>query len=216
MRPAEPRGPEGGGGHGLSRTKFGLETPISGRFWGENRRLLFAPPAWYDWLVFAVTAGGCVAALGGLLQVLPYQAPSWWLFTGLAVAAAGILAYLSSERMTIDLRQKSYSRREGYGPFKRVTRGAVSDLDALVLQASEYPVPHLVGRAVVYRLVLFWKQGREPLLVCERMDTGVPFGQPINAGAGALLAKGQRYAKEMGLAFYDNSHYHQADPQRFV
>ena len=218
MRP-EPRGPEGNGGpnYGLSRTKVGLETPLSGRFWGENKRLLFAPPLWYDWFVRVVFAGGVLAAfLGYFLQILPWLYPTWWLFTGVAVAVAGVLGYLSTERMTIDLRQRTYTRREGAGVLKRVTRGSLNDIDALVIQASENLTPSLIGRTVIYRLVLFWKNGREPLLICERFPAAVPSHAAINAGAGMLLQKGQRYAKEMQLPFYDNSHFHSNDPQRFI
>lgn len=219
MRPQEPRGNEGRTGptYGMSRTKLGLETPLRGRFWGENKRLLFAPPIWYDWFVIVVVAAGVLMAFFGyFVPILPGLFPNWWLFTGLAVAAAGVLGYLSSERMTIDIRQRTYTRREGSGVLKRVTKGSLNDIDALVLQASESLTPSLLGRSVVYRLVLFWKNGREPLLVCEQFAAAIPVGAAINAGAGLMLQKGHRYAQEMKLPFYDNSHFHSADPQRFI
>lgn len=219
MRPQEPRGNEGFGGpnYGLSRTKLGLETPLRGRFWRENKRLLFAPPLWYDWFVLVVVVTGALAAfLGYFAQILPWLYPTWWLFTGIAVCVAGVLGYVSTERMTIDLRQRTYTRREGSGLLKRVTRGSLNDIDAVVLQASENLTPSLLGRTVIYRLVLFWKNGREPLLVCEQFPAAIPVGAAINAGAGHLFQKGQRYAQEMKLPFYDNSHFHSADPQRFI
>jgi len=217
MFPQEPRRPENQGVQFVrSRTKLGLETPLEGRFWGENKRLLFAPPLWYDSFVVVVLVVGVLMAIGGFFNLFPFIASSIWFLTGLAVIASAILGFLSSERMTVDLRQKTYARREGQGPFKRVTRGPVSEIDAMVLQASEFIAPTLNGRAVTYRLVLFWKNNKEPLLVCERFNAAVPFGSPFNAGAGVMLQKGIRYAKEMGLPFYDNSHFNQPDPQRFI
>lgn len=189
---------------------------MRGRFWGENKRLIFAPPLWYDWLVISVTAGGLIAALVGWSGNVPMLYPSWWLFTGLAVFVAGVLALLSSERMTIDLRQRVYWRREGQGPFKRLTRGSIQEIDALVLQASEYPAPSMNGRLIVYRLVFYWKNNKEPLLITERHEASVGFMQPLNSGAAPLAQRGVRYAKEMNIPFFDNAHINTPDPQRIL
>ncbi|MBX3110609.1 MAG: hypothetical protein KF857_01255 [Fimbriimonadaceae bacterium] len=204
----EPRGPEGHTGRSWARSKFGLETPLVGRFWGENKRLVFAPPLWYDWLVLACVVGGFGAFLGGFLGF----SDGYWGNVGAFVGFAGVWGALSSERMTIDLRQRTYWRREGQGPFKRMTRGSLDQIDAVVSQAHEFPVPTLGGRLVIYRTVLFWKGAREPLFVAERKEATIPYGAPINAGAHHVLAKGARYAQEMKLPFYDNTHFHTADP----
>lgn len=177
------------------RRKFGLETPLHGHFFRE-RYLVFSPPVWYDALV-----GGCVI-LGFLLSVLwfagvPIPGP---FFLWPAVCVAGLWGAVSSDRMTCDQRTKMYKRREGQG--LRV-KGSFSELDAVVLMTEVGPL----GGRTIYRLVLFWKGHKQPLMVVERMDATLSPGAPLNHGAGPLFHKGQAYARALGVAFYDNAHF---------
>jgi hypothetical protein len=203
----ERRGPEGSIRPGRLRRKVGLEIPLRGRLIGENRGLHFGPPLWHDALVL-----GCLI-LGPLFSILAYfgflDLPLW---LGIAVGFAGAWGYMSAERMTIDLRARTYARREGDGPFKRVSRGRLDDLDALVMLSEQYPVPSLTGRLVIYRLVLYWKNQREPLLVAAREEAVVSHTGHINQAAGRLINDGARFARAMNLPFYDNSHYHSPAP----
>lgn len=203
----EPRGGEGQ--HPTwRRRKVGLETPLVGRFWGEDRRLLFAPPIWYDALVIA-----CIAV--AVLWILVRLATGGGLnFIALAVGLSGVWAALSSERMTIDLRARTYVRREGQGVFKRIRRGSLTSIDAVVLTTEIYPVSVIGGQLVIYRLVLHWKGGAEPVFVAERHESTINSGQPLNTNAGGMLFRGERYAKAMGVPFYDNSYFASAGPVR--
>ncbi len=189
------------------RTKAGLETPLRGRFVGEDRRLAFGPPAWYDRLVAACLFGGPALTVHGVmgnpLGFGPDPGVTWWL--GLAVAGAGLWALLSAERLVCDLRARRYTRVEGRGVVGRVSQGSLDELDALVLLAQPGPV-------VRYRLVLHWKGAARPLLVVEREDHRLPIGAPIGAMAGSLQAKGVRYARALGVPLYDNAHFASPEP----
>ncbi|MBS1709496.1 MAG: hypothetical protein JSS65_12350 [Armatimonadetes bacterium] len=204
----EPRGYEGHTAGSFARRLFGLETPLKGRFWGENKRLIFAPPLWYDWLVFGCVIGGFGAFLLGFFGL----GDGYWGNVGVFVGFAGLWGALSSERMTIDLRQRTYWRRQGQGPFKKLTRGSLDSIDAVVAQAHEQPSVSLTGRVVIYRIVLFWKGGREPLFIAERNESMLPFGAPIQTASQMTVAKGARYAQEMRLPFFDNTYFHSSDP----
>lgn len=199
------RGAETGGGtYILPRRKGGLETPLVGRFSKENTRLVFAPPLWYDALVLICILAGIVLSLKNFME-----GDHLWSFIFLLVLLAGIWGALSNERMVCDLRARTYARLEGQNFFqKRVTRGSMDELDAVVLMAENAP---LQGQ-VIYRLVIYWKGMRQPLLVVERDPQRAPPGMPINYKAGRLLQRGSVYAQYMRLPFYDNSHLRGRSP----
>lgn len=198
------------------RRKAGLESPLSGRFYGENKRLVFAPPLWYDLLVVACIVGGFVfavfALINGGLQI--GNAPLLGLFLGVMVAGAGIWAALSNERMACDLRKRTYARLEGQGLGKKLTRGSLNDLDAVVLLAEEWAVPFGGSRPVIYRVVVHWRGAVQPLLVVDVERHMVPHNEPLNSRAGLMLNKGSRYAHALGVTFYDNSYYSSPCPVR--
>lgn len=214
MQP-EQRGSEGRRSF-VPRFKFGLETPLVGRYVGEDKKLVFAPPLWYDRLMLGCVVGGLLAVATNftnfgneLLQLIG----SWW-WIGAAVTFAGIWAYLSNERLVCDLRSGTFTRWEGTGLFVKVSRGRLQDLDAVVLLASRFLAPF--GHGVQYRMVLHWKGSRWPLLVVGQWSYALQPGQPLNAAAGSLLGLGARYSKSLGVAFYDNSYFESAPPQRAV
>lgn len=198
------------------RSKVGLETPLAGRLVRETR-LVFAPPVWYDALTYGcLGVGGFLFVMGMAgVPVLIFGSPVLvWL--GPLVFLSGLWGQLSSERMTCDLRAGIYARREGQGLFKRLTRGRLSDLDAVVLMAEQVPGVVLDGRTVTYRLVLHWRGAAEPFLVCGSETRVLPRAAPLNAMAGGLAERGARYAGLLGIAFYDNSYFHMAEPLRPV
>ncbi len=195
------------------RFRTGLETPLAGRFFRETR-LMFAPSPAYDVLVVACVVvglgfvfwalrGGGIPVFGGGFRLI---------LLGVAVVLAGLWAAASNERMYCDLAKGSYVRLEGQGLFKRWVSGSLAELDALVLLAEEQPLHSLGGRSVVYRLVLHWKDARQPLLVVERRASSLARGTAINSGAAPILAAGARYAKALGVAYYDNSYFHSPCP----
>jgi len=199
-----------------SRFKFGLETPLEGRYVGEDKKLVFAPPQWYDKLV-----GSCLVL--GFLSVLssPFGFGGGFFFdgtsrfwVGLSVALAGLWALLSNERLICDLGSRQYSRWEGKGPFKHVSRGSLDELDAIVLIASQQATPTLNG--VIYRLVLHWKGSRLPLLVVGQWSVSLSPGSPLNSGAGPVVALGSRFAKSLRVPFFDNSYFHSPGPVKPV
>jgi len=200
------------------RTKGGLETPLRGRFIGEMKRLTFAPPIWYDVLVglclaFGVYSGLGVAGLVSFQMFDPQMFGATLLVLAIGVTLAGLWAALSNERMACDLRARTYVRLEGQGIAKRVTRGSLNELYGLVLMSQDTMLPGLGGgRSVVYRLVLYWKGSKEPLLVVERVSGSIPLNTPLNAGAGAMAQRGYRYAQALGVPYYDYSHVNSPGP----
>ena len=85
------------------------------------------------------------------------------------------------------------------------------DLDAVVLLCESFPIG--TGGIVVYRIVVHWKNAVVPLLVTEREQRTIPNGAALNHGAWAISQRAQRYAKALGVPFYDNAHFHSPAPQ---
>lgn len=198
------------------RFKIGLETPLVGRFVGEDKRLVFAPPRWYENLVLACLVGGLYVFFSssfglGLDWLI---VPSWRFWVGLAVAFGGAWATLSNERMTCDLKARAFVRWEGKGPFRKRSTGRLSDLDAVVVLAENRLIP--TGPGVVYRIVLHWKQARHPLLVVGQQVCPLMPGMPLNHGAGPSLGLAHRYATALGLPLFDNTHFHSPEPLKPV
>ncbi|MBI5707848.1 MAG: hypothetical protein HZC36_12760 [Armatimonadetes bacterium] len=198
------------------RFKAGLETPLEGRFGKEGKRLVFAPPLWYDVLVFALFFGGILLVALSFLSVLYAPNPMYGMFLGGMLGFAGLWGALSNERMTCNLTTRTYTRLEGQGLRKRLVQGRLEELDALVLVTEDYSLPLSMGRTVRYRLVLHWKGNQHPLLIVEREAHTLPAGAPINASAGPLLQKGQRYAQALGVRYFDNSHFASPCPLPFA
>ncbi|HWD39483.1 MAG TPA: hypothetical protein VG944_11585 [Fimbriimonas sp.] len=191
-----------------------LETPLYGKFVGENRRLVFGPTGPYQALVRACVVIGIVGAVLGLVTEplgiqLPFY-PAWWFFTGLAVTGAGVLAAFSLQIVVFDLKERTYRRRQGPGTFPKTSRGKFSDLDAIVLIAE--PNSRLMAGGVTYHLVLHWKGMREPLMVLQQETRPVGSGLSLRDGASHLIPVGMRYAQALGVPFYDNSHFPSANP----
>lgn len=189
-----------------ARRKAGLETPLEGRFSKENRRLVFAPPRWYDLLVLACLFGWPLL----IVFAPPHLHDSAWIAAPL-VFFAGIWGAVSNERMICDLAARTYARLEGQNLGKRVTRGSLDEMDAIVLVAENLPVQHL-RPAVVYRLVLHFKGQVRPPLVIGRLEVALPQGARLGFGVEGMQALGLRYASALGVKFFDNSHFPSASP----
>jgi hypothetical protein len=191
-----------------------LETPLYGKFVGENRRLVFAPTGPYVALVRGCVIAGLGGAVIGLLAPLagielPIY-PMWWVMTGAMVGFAGVAAAFAIELVVFDLKERTYRRRQGPGLFPRTWRGRLSDLDAVVLISE--PNSRLLNGGITYHLILHWKQQREVPLILQQDTRIIPPGHPLNAAAGPLHQRGTQYAKALGLPFYDNSHFPSANP----
>ncbi len=210
--PYENRSHAEGAANLRPQRKIGLETPLVGRFWGEDKRLVFAPPIWYQTLVLACLAGGGFIALAGWLVWTWVPMFSIGLWLGPAVFLAGVWAALSMEYAVFDLKSKTYFRREGRGFMKRSRRGSTMDVDAVVVYCENYPYV-VMGRVVIYRTVLHWKNAVVPLLVTEREQASLPAGAPMNYASGPIAKRAQRYAQALGVKFYDNSYFHTPAPQ---
>lgn len=214
----ENRGYEGVAGPVRWRSKGGLETPLSGRFYGEMKRLTFAPPVWYDVLVvmclgFGLYSGLCIL---GFATFALFDAQTFGMaliVLAIGVTLAGLWAALSNERMSCDLRNRTYARLEGQGLTKRVTRGSLQELYGLVLMSQDTMLPGLSGgRTVVYRVVLYWKGSKEPLLVVDRESVTLPMHAPINAGSAAIGQRGHKYSQALGIPYYDYSNVNSPGP----
>lgn len=202
---------EKGPGFQGPRKKNGLETPVTARFYRE-KLLIFAPPLWYDLLVLACLFGGFGFAfysfMKGGFQI--GNMPFLGFFLGLAVGVAGIWGALSNERMSCDVIKRAYSRLEGQGIGKRLTRGSLDEIDAVVAMAERYMGGF--GNTVVYRLVLHWKGSTQPLLVIESQYVSINPGVPLNAKSAGILMHGSRIAAAMKVPFYDNTYYPSPGP----
>lgn len=179
-----------------------------GRFVGENRKILFAPPVWYDALVAACIIGSIV------VLVFRWTVQREFDFIFLAVGMAGVWAALSNERLMVDLRNRSYTRREGKGIVKRFFRGSLAEIDAVVLTTELYPLAVATEQVVIYRILIHWKNQRQPVFVASRLQAQIPKGGPLNSRAGSLAALGQKYASALGVPFFDNSYFDSPAPIR--
>lgn len=186
-----------------------LETPLFGRFQGENKRLVFSAPSMYHTLIRGCWGAGAFGVLFGLsTPALGVEAPfypAWWVGTGVLVALAATAASFSLASISFDLKERHYRRRQGPGLFPKLTTGSISSLDALVLISE--PRPQVIAGGVTYHLVLHWKSQAEPPMVLQQDTRSIPPGQPLNMGAQQLLQLGLRYAQSIGIPFFDNSHF---------
>lgn len=191
--------------------RAGLETPLSVRFLGE-RAVAFAPSWGYDALIVACLLSPIYGAWRWLRwEPLGFMHPGIFFGATLAAALGGVWALFSMDRMVCDLRGRSYLRLEGSGAWKRVRRGSLDELDAVVLTAEQ--VPSIAGgQAAVYRLVVHWKRASLPPLVAERRLCHLPSGVPLNYSAAPWVGKGSRLAAALRVPFYDNSYFHSPCP----
>ena len=182
-----------------------IETPIVGRYLGENRRLVFGPPPAYHALVWVAGAVGATALLA---SVLPFDLPlwpGWWAMVGVLTLSAAVLAAFSLQLIVFDLKEGTYRRRQGPGLLPRQTHGRLSDLDAVVVIAEPNAA---LGSSVTYHVVLHWKTGKgEPILVLHQDTRSLGPGQPLNAHSAPILQLGERYARSLGVKFFDNTYF---------
>lgn len=212
QNPFENRGLGEGARLHPPQRKIGLETPLVGRFWGENKRLVFSPPNWYQGLVIGCFIVSLYVLFGrsvGWFRVPWFLSANW---LGWAVLGAGVWALMSMEYAVFDLKSKTYFRREGGGIFKRTRRGSTTEIDAVVVYCSQY-LHGMAGQNVVYRTVIHWKNARVPLLLTERQMSALPPGAPLNYAAGPILVRAQRYAEAMSVKYFDNTYFHSPTPQ---
>src|SRR5579862_7179468 len=101
-----------------------LETPLFGRFLGENKYLIFAPAQEYFWLVGACVAGGAGCALWAM-----FTQSFYFICLGIAVLGAGIWGALSLQWISFNLRERVYTRRQGPGLLPKNSRGSFKDLE---------------------------------------------------------------------------------------
>lgn len=188
-----------------------IETPMTGRFWGEGRRLVVAPPPPYLRLVAGVCVVGVVmvTAVFTPIELAPYR--EWWLMVGSLLILAGVAAALSLQWVAFDLKEKTYRRWQGPGFLPKYRAGRTSELDAVVV-ISEVNAS-LAGGGVTYHVVLHWRpDAQAPILVMHQESHRLPAGVAINANAAACLQLGSRYAQGLGIKFFDNSYYPSACP----
>lgn len=185
-----------------------LETPLFGRFLGENKYLIFAPAQEYLWLVGGCVLGGSACALYGVVEQSLY-------FTclGLAVLSAGIWGGLSLQWISFNLRERVYRRRQGPGLFPKTTRGSFNDLEAIFLLAEERI---MLNRQATYRLLLQWKAHKEPPMVLQQTYFALTPGYPLNQGAGPLYHLGAKAGQLMGIPIVDNAHFSSPNPVPFA
>jgi hypothetical protein len=191
-----------------------IETPLYGKFQGENRRLVFSAPTAYHMFIRATGAVGVVMVLYGLLgPVLGVELPlyqQWWLGIGALVIFAAVLAALSLHSISFNLKERIYVRRQGPGLFPRVTRGSINDLDAIVLIAENNA--RLLNGGVTYHLILHWKGQAQPPMVLQQDTRVLTPGQPLNTWSGPLMNRATTYAQALGIKLFDNSHFLSACP----
>lgn len=169
--------------------------------------MIFGPPAWYDLLTWACIALGALAfllATIGISLIFPTAITLW---VGPAVALSGVWAQLSSERMTCDLRTRMWSRREGQGVFKRLSRGRFEELDAVVVTVGEsaWGVAQ-AGRVV--RTTLHWKNASQPPLIVLRDYAEARPEVMIHNH----LTQAAELSRRLQIPIYDNTHFRSDSP----
>ncbi len=174
-----------------------LETPTRGRFHKEERFLVFEPEPLYLMLVFACIGCGTAAFFYGM-----FVHDMWFLLVGLSVGLSGLWANLSLVRIRMDLKSRTYRRRQGPGFIPRLWQGSIDELDALVVVAE---ASMIAPGSFRYHLVLHWKHNRAPLMVLESEVRASPAGPQV--GGTMLVAKATKYASSMKVPVYDNTHY---------
>lgn len=188
-----------------------LETPLGGRFLKEGRILFFGPPPWYLQLMWGTLAVGGASILWGTISVARGTGdPVYFGWVGLMLLFAGCWAFGSLQRITFDMRTKTYRRWHGPGFLPRLYTGSLENLHSMTLMAEQRMMPN--GRYVIYRLVLHWKNPREPLMVVQQVTAPLPAGAPLNASVQGIGAAGWEYAKALGIGWQDISHTHQPCP----
>jgi hypothetical protein len=195
-----------------------LQTPLHGRFQGENKRLVFAPPEWYFWLIYATGIAALLFGAHGvdlLRSDLPLlNNPPICKLTSALLVMAGIFAYVSLERMTVDLQERRYRRWFGKSFLPGYAAGRMDEFEAIVVEAQE--LIGRVGRQVGYRIVLVWKGMRLPVMVVEEVSVSLDPGYPLHAGAGATLARAASFASALGVPLVDRSMMSSPNPIKLV
>jgi len=184
-----------------------LETPLFGRFLGENKYLIFAPAKEYLWLVAVCVFGGAVVGVWGVVAQDFY-----WTCLGVAVCMAGVWGAASLHWISFNLREHVYTRRQGPGLFPKTTRGSFKDLEVIFLLTEQ----RLIMGQVTYRLLLQWRNHKEPPMVLTQTYFILAPGMPLNYGAGPLFHFGTKASQALGIPLVDNAHFLSANPASLV
>ncbi|MDX2066371.1 MAG: hypothetical protein SFX74_11565 [Fimbriimonadaceae bacterium] len=191
-----------------------LETPAVARFAGEDKRIVVGPPLAYLWFVRGTLVVG-IAILLNMFGFLPSPGAAWCLITGLMVVGAAILAELSLDQVTLDLRERRYRRRIGGDYFgQRTQHGSLDQLDAVQVIAETMTIGQYRQPAVTYHVLLHWKQMAAPPLLLHQDTRNLRPGARLNDGAFAVLSHAQRIANALKVPLYDNTHYASPNPLR--
>ena len=192
-----------------------LETPTFGKFYGEDRFLVFEPAAPYLMLVKGCIFGGAAAALYGfVIRPLVGQGEFswWWTMTGSMVCLAGIWADLSLVRIRFSLQERWYKRRQGPGFIPTLWQGKIDQLDAIQVISEQGSFSGMVGASVTHYIILHWKGRAAPPMVLETAIYALFPGSPLSTHAAGILDRANRYAKALKLPVYDNTQYHSPCP----
>lgn len=192
-----------------------LETPTFGKFYGEDRFLVFEPAALYIGLIKSCIFGGAAAALYGLLirPILGFGEPSWWwTMTGGMVCAAGIWADLSLVRIRFSLQERWFKRRQGPGFIPTLWQGKIDQLDAIQVIAETGSFSGLASASVTYYMLLHWKGRAAPPMVLETAVYAHMPGTPLQSQAAGILDRANRFARALKLPIYDNTQYNSPCP----
>ncbi len=198
-----------------------LATPLSGRFTGENKRLVFAPPEWYFWLIYATAIAGAVClayGLGGLTSdAFLLNNPAVCRLTAALLLLAAFFAYVSLERITIDLGERRYRRWFGRAFLPSYAFGKLDELESVVLTAEDKPfAPGHAGRTAAYRIVLVWKGMKLPVMVAEECFVPLAPHHALNAGAANSWQRAQSFAQALGLPMIDHTHVSSPHPTKLI
>ncbi len=173
-----------------------LETPTRGRYYKEEKFLVFEPAPVYIGLVWSCIVGGFLMMLYGLFM----GGGSWFLLTGMMVFLAGCWANMSLVRIRFDFKTRMYRRRQGPGFVPRLWQGSIDEIDAIQVVAS--PSIMAAGGMNIY-IVLHWKQNRAPLMVIET-ETRMSMGGPA-AAAQPSVARAMKFGSSLRVPVYDNT-----------
>lgn len=139
-------------------------TPSVTRFAKEGRQLVTAAPESYITFVRCTVGFGALMLFIGLCTysdgaILGHPG-SFYLFVGTMVLAAGCLASYMLDFADFDLREKTYRRRCGSWPNRRMYKGSLTELGAIVITLEPSREFEAVRNTFVVRA--HWQNHAEP------------------------------------------------------
>lgn len=180
---------------------MGMENPLTGSYNRERTILTFHQRSLEVRAAQLAVAGGIGMVIIGLAKEFRLPVPTpldsmWWLFFGLAFAAAGSWAFLLFRNLRFDIRKRGYVERFGSGMAVQWRRGSIDEVRCLELArysglfptqikspASSWGMPGtpmpgagMPAPGTLLVLRLWWHDPHRAPVVVEHLVVGAAYG----------------------------------------